>query len=228
MHRENCHCARCRRLSEMRWPAGGPVLGSTAHDMALERPFSEAEEIELAAELLSVSSEEELDLFLGKLFKSAWRGIKKVGRFVGKIAKPLGGVLKAIAKKALPFVGGALGSFIPIPGVGTALGSALGGAVSKALETELSGLSPDLQEFETARRFVRLAGSAARGAALASPDRDQQALLEAAVIDAARLHLPYLPALGALPLAAHAPALGASGRSGRWIRRGKGIVVLGV
>ena len=84
-------------------------------------PLNEVEELELAAELLSISSEEELDQFLGKLFKRVWKGVKKVGRFVGKVASPLGKVLKGIAKKALPFVGGALGSFIPIPGVGTAL-----------------------------------------------------------------------------------------------------------
>jgi hypothetical protein len=42
-------------------------------------PFSEAEEIALAAELLSVSSEAELEQFLGKLFN----GIKKVGSFIG-------------------------------------------------------------------------------------------------------------------------------------------------
>ena len=114
----------------------------------------------LAAELLSVASEEELDLFLGKQVKGAFRKLKKVGRFVGKIAKPLGGVFKGVVKAALPFVGGALGSFIPIPGVGTALGTALGGAVSKALEMELGELSQDEQEFEIARRFVRLAGTA--------------------------------------------------------------------
>jgi uncharacterized protein (DUF697 family) len=61
----------------------------------------------------------------------------------GGIAKPLGGVLKGVAKKALPFVGGALGSIIPIPGVGTAVGTAVGSAASKLLEAELEGLSPE-------------------------------------------------------------------------------------
>ena len=53
-------------------------------EVEVESPLDEVEEMELAAELLSVSSEEELDQFLGKLFKGAWKGIKKVGRFVGK------------------------------------------------------------------------------------------------------------------------------------------------
>src|SRR5262249_17289427 len=112
-------------------PYESPAYGEVAETGS---PFSEAEETELAYELLGVSSEEELDQFLGKLFKGVVRGIGKVASFAGKALRPLGGILKGIAKKALPFVGGALGSLIPIPGVGTAVGSALGGALSKALE----------------------------------------------------------------------------------------------
>ena len=134
-------------------------------------------------ELLSVSSEEELDQFLGKL-------LKNVGSAVGKIARPLSGALKGLAKKALPFVGGALGSFIPIPGVGTAVGSALGSAVSKALEAELAGLELEEQELEMARRFVRIAGTAAGQAAQAASSRDPQAAVRSAVLSAARRHLP--------------------------------------
>lgn len=219
MHPKNCSCPQCEKSGE--FPFGEsefPAFGETAY----EASFTEAEEMALAAELLSVASEEELDLFLGKLVKGAFRGLKKVGRFVGKIAKPLGGLLKGVAKAALPFVGGALGSFIPIPGVGTALGSALGGALSKALEMELGELSQDEQEFEMARRFVRMAGTAARQAALASPDGDEQAILEMAIIDAARRHLPNLPSIP-YPSA----AFGQGARTGRWVRQGKGIVVLG-
>lgn len=223
MHPNHCTCPMCRRACKATWgrpefPAFGEIYGETA----FESPFSEAEEMELVAELLSVASEEELDLFLGKLVRGAWRGIKKVGKFVGKIAKPLGGVLKGVAKAALPFVGGALGSFIPIPGVGTALGSALGGALSKALEMEFGELTQEEQEFEMARRFVRLAGTAARQAALAPPDADEQEILETAVMDAARRHLPNLPGISG-----KASGFGGRGRSGRWVRRGNGIVVLG-
>src|SRR5215831_17390904 len=41
-----------------------PEIGG---ELGMESPFSEAEEMELAAELLGISSEEELDHFLGKL-----------------------------------------------------------------------------------------------------------------------------------------------------------------
>ena len=122
----------------------------------LESPLSEVEEMELASELLAVSSEAELDQFLGDVFKKALKGIRKVGSSGGG----LGGVLKGIAKKALPFVGGALGSIIPIPGVGTAVGTALGSAASKVIKAELEGLSLEDREFEMARRFVRFAGTA--------------------------------------------------------------------
>lgn len=223
MHNQQCTCPKCQIAREFQWGEAefsdfGEVYGETS----FERPFSEAEEMELAAELLSVASEEELDQFLGKLFKKAWRGIKKVGSFVGKIAKPLGGVLKGVAKAALPVVGGALGSFIPIPGVGTAVGSALGGALSKALEAELGELDQEEQEFEMARRFVRLAGTAARQAALASTAADPRQAAEIAVTNAARLQVPNLPA----KLTPSGAAV--SARSGRWVRRGNRIAVLGV
>lgn len=150
-------------------------------------PFSEMEEMELAMELLSVASEEELDQFLGGLLKKAWKGIKKVGSVVAKVARPLGGVLKGIAKTALPFVGGALGSMIPIPGVGTMIGRAAGSALAKALEMEAEGMDPEQAEFEMARRFVRVAGSAAQGAA--GGDGSPAAVRDA-LLAAMRQHVP--------------------------------------
>jgi hypothetical protein len=182
--------------------------------------FAEAEEMELAAELLTITSEEELDQFLGKIFKKAWRGIRKVA---SKVVRPLGGALKAVAKTALPFVGGALGSFIPIPGVGTAVGTALGGALSKALEMEYEGLSPEDQEFELARSFVRLAGSAAQQAAQAQPGVDPQIVVRNALVTAARQQVPALAKGGGAPSRAKT----AQRRSGRWVRRGQTVVVLG-
>jgi hypothetical protein len=178
-----------------------------------ESQFSEDEEFELAAELLSVESEEELDLFLGKLFKKIGRGIKKGFR-------PLGRILKSVAKKALPFLGGALGSFIPIPGVGTAIGSAVGGALSKTFELEFEGVEPEEQELEMARRFVRLAGNAAQQAAMAPASVDPAAAATAAVKSAART-------VGSAVSGAVAASSGTR-RSGRWIRRGRRIIILGV
>jgi hypothetical protein len=177
-------------------------------DTEIESPLDEVEEMELAAELLAVSSEEELDQFLGKFLKGAWRKIKKV-------ARPLGGILKGIAKKALPFVGGALGSFIPIPGVGTAVGTALGGAASKLLEVDLEGMSPEDQEFELARRFVRLASSAVTEAGNAPVGTNPNVAAAAAVRKAAS------------QLSGQQVQAARRQQSGRWLRRGNKIILLG-
>lgn len=200
----------------------GLVTNDRELELALESPFSEAEEIELAAELLSISSEEELDQFLGKLFKGIGRGLKKAGRFIGKRVLPvLGKGLKTLAKAALPVAGKVLGSFIPIPGVGTAIGGAVGTALSKALELEVTGLNVEEAELERARRFVRIAGTAMRQAALSSPDIDTEVVVNEAIISAAQKHLPYL----------HLSESGRFGmpgtaQQGRWMRRGDKIVVL--
>ncbi len=179
--------------------------------------FSEAEELQLAMELLEVGSEAELEQFLGNVFKSAWKGLRKAGAAIGKVAAPLGGFLKTVARTALPFVGGALGSMIPIPGVGTALGTALGKAASSALEMEFAAGSPqreEEEELEMARRFVRIAGQAAQ---LAADGDGSPGALESAVTRALHRHLPYFRP-GPLPMEAE---------SGRWRRRGKRIVVMG-
>lgn len=194
-----------------------------------ESPFDEHEEMELAAELLSVSDEEELDQFLGKVLSKAWRRTRKLRSKLKRVAGPLRGVLKGLAKKALPSVGGALGSLIPIPGVGTALGTALGKAASNALEMEFEGMDPEDQEFETARRVVRIAATAAKKAAQAPTAQHPQQVVKAAVTKAAKQHVPGLSKAGQKPYrAASKSAAAGRSRSGRWVRRGRKIVLMGV
>ena len=98
----------------------------------------------------------------------------------------------------------------------------MGSALSKALELEVSGLNTEEAELERARRFVRIAGTAMRQAALASPDIDAEMAVNKAIINAAQKHLPYL----------HLSESGRSGmpaamQRGQWTRRGDKIVVLG-
>lgn len=222
MHASMCNCPKCQAARASTFESesfpydfGGPLTRE------LEYPLTEAEEVELAMELLAVSSEAEMDQFLGKI----WKGIKKVGSFVGKrILRPLGGALKAVAKKALPLVGGALGSFIPIPGVGTAIGSALGSAVSKALELEYGELNEEA-EFEMARRFVRIAATAAQQAASAPPEVDPVTAVNAALIAAARRHVPNAELS---ELEGPSSGAGAPRSSGQWVRQGRSIVLHGV
>ena len=214
--------ARCgarprRHRSEQSPSVTRLATGGFAGEM--ESEMSEEEEMELALELMAVSSKAELDQFLGKLLKGAWKGFKKVGSVVGKIARPLGGVLKSIAKTALPLVGGALGSFIPIPGVGTAVRSALGGAISKALEMETESLSGEDRELEIARRFVRIATAAARQAAAAPSAMDGELAANQAVTAAARKNLPRFQ------FDASGTTASAGAQQGRWIRHGHEVVV---
>src|SRR4051794_23975570 len=84
------------------------VLGGLSGEA--EGPLGETQELEAAAELLEIQSEAELEQFLGNLFKKVASG---VGGFIKSgTGKALGGILKNVAKKALPVVGGALGSFV--------------------------------------------------------------------------------------------------------------------
>ena len=211
------------------WETGtyeaGPYEFEFEGGAALEGPFSEAEEMEFASALLEVTSEEELDQFLGDLIKKASRAVG--GIIKSPIGKALGGMLKGVAKKALPMVGGALGSFIPIPGVGTAVGTALGSAASNLFEMELEGLSQEDQEFEVARQYVKFAGEAAKQAAQAPANVPPQDAAKSAVVTAAQQYAPGLLRPGT-PTPPAAGAGARRGRSGRWVRQGRTIVLLGV
>src|SRR5262245_10096582 len=73
----------------------GGILGSLLGGGEVS-PLTEAQEIELASELLEITSEQELEQFLGGLFKKVARG---VGTFIkSPVGRALGGVLKGVAK----------------------------------------------------------------------------------------------------------------------------------
>src|SRR5215470_18756434 len=74
-----------------------------------ELPLQESLEMELASELLEVTNEEELDRFLGSLIGRAAKGLGRIVR--SPIGHALGGVLKRVAKVALPLAGKAVGGF---------------------------------------------------------------------------------------------------------------------
>ncbi|HEX8320730.1 hypothetical protein [Longimicrobium sp.] len=166
-----------------------------------EAVFDEVQEMELAAELLGIQSEEELEEFFGKLVKAAGSFIKS------PVGKALGGVLKNVARTALPVAGAALGNLVA-PGVGGMIGGKLASMAGRAFGLELEGMSPQDQEFEVARRMVRLGGEAARQASrmpVGPPDR----VAKDAVLAAAQQHAP-----GLLGGAAAAGARSGGGRPG--------------
>lgn len=205
--------------------------------------FSEAEEMELANDLLSVGNEAELEQFLGDFLKKAASVAGKVIK--SPVGQAIGGVLKGVAKKALPLAGGALGGFFGGPlgaQIGSGLASAAGGALGLEAET-----SNEEMEFEGARQFVRLAADAVNRAASAHPNADPRAVAQAAATAAARQFAPGLLGKagangGALQparqgnggaMAAQAGGMGGPGASGarssgRWTRQGRRIVLHGV
>jgi len=158
----------------------------------------------------------------------------KVGAAVGKIVgitdgasvgsivgDPVGASVGRVVGSAVGNdVGTCVGAGVG-PGVGTAVGSALGGAVSKALETEFGELNAEDQEFETARRVVRVVGSVAQKIAQAQPDADPQTVVRNAVTEATHQHVP---GLANSKIADPLPR--AAAHSGRWERRGRTIVLL--
>jgi uncharacterized protein (DUF697 family) len=171
--------------NEMYGETSYEMNGEISHN---EGTFNEVTEMELASELLSIQSEMELDQFLGKLFKKAVGAAKNFAR--SSTGKALGGMLKGLAKKALPIAGKALGSFIA-PGIGTAIGGALGTAASNLFELELEGLSAEDREFETARAFVRFAGNSAKRATSTRAANPSSAA-RTAIVNSARRFAPGL------------------------------------
>ncbi|MCB1935450.1 MAG: hypothetical protein KDF59_05865 [Nitrosomonas sp.] len=187
---------------------------------AYESVFSEDEEIDLASELLAVTDEAELDQFLGKLIK---KGFKKIRKFAkSSTGRALRRVLRKVAKKALPIAGRAIGSAFGGP-AGGMIGGKLASGAGKIFGLELEGLSPEDQEFEVAKRVVRLAGAAAKKAAQLPTQTSPVTAAKVAVKAAAKKHAP-----GLLRPIVKAPMASGRKKSGRWIRHGSKIMLIGV
>jgi len=202
----------------------GETYGEIYGEARGESPFSEAEEMELAAELLGVSNEQELDQFIGKLIKKAGGAI---GKFVkSPIGRQLGGIIKGAAKTALPMLGSAVGNML-LPGVGGMIGGKLASAAGGMLGLELEGLSQEDQEFEVARQLVRFGGATVSNAAGIPPTMPPQQVAQTAAATAAQQYAP-----GLLNPNANAPEQRRCRcnrkHSGRWIRRGNNITLIGV
>jgi hypothetical protein len=176
--------------------------------------FSEAEVMELAGELLGVTNEAELDRFLGDLIKRAGRAVGQVVR--SPIGQAVGGLLKGAAKRALPLAGAALGGFVGGP-LGAQLGSGLASAAGSALGLEAETLNAEDREFEGAKKFVQMAGQAVKSAVTAPPTSNPAAIAQSAVTAAAKKIVP-----GLLKAGVGSPA----GRTGRWMRQGRNIVIV--
>lgn len=196
---------------------------------AMAGEMSEQEEIQLAHELLAVNNEQELEQFLGSFIR---RAVSTVGQIAkSPIGQAIGGVLKSVARKALPMAGAALGGYIGGP-LGAKIGNGLANAAGKAIGLEQEFGESEELEFAGARQFVRLAANTARqAAAAAAAGADPRLAAQSAALAAARKFAPGLvgwsPGTGGV-VGMAAPLIGHRPKSGRWLRRGHQIVLFGV
>ena len=209
------------------------------YPLASEAPaLSEAEEMQLAAALMEVQSEEEFENFLDDLIGGI---AKAAGGFLNSpTGKALGGLLKGAAKKLLPVAGTAVGGYFGGPA-----GASLGGNIASTLAGSLE-MERDEMEWESAKTFVRLAADATKTAALTPPGETPEDTARKAVTDSAQKNapallvpaqpsLPPLPQMGPVtpvasfpPMPAQCPVCGSGHSGGRWTRRGNQIVLFGI
>jgi hypothetical protein len=179
----------------------GDIIGAFTGG-ELEVPLNESQELELASELLEVANEQELEQFLGNVFGTVGNA---VGQFVrSDTGRALGGILKDAARQALPVVGRAVGDWVA-PGSGGAAGASIAQQAGSLLGLELEGLSPQDQEFEAARQFVRFAGAATKNATAAPRNVAPHTAARAAAVAAAQHHAPGLARAIAQPHAVPRP-----------------------
>lgn len=196
-----------------------------------EAPLSEIQGLELASKFLGVTNDEELDHFLGDLFKKVSGA---VGGFVNSPAgQAIGGILKSAARQALPMAGKALGTYLGGP-VGGAVGSSLASTAGQMFGLELGEMSPEDRTFEVAKSFVNFAADAVKRTAQADPTLPPLERAKQAAIGAAQQHAPGLvQAAQALSTGFPQPDFPggiptAHRHGGRWVRQGRNIILLGV
>lgn len=192
-----------------------------------ESPFSEGEEQELAAELLAVTRDRELDRFLVVLLRRAASAMgRKLPSQVGRV---LGGLVKGALRKILPRIG-----FVFTPAAGGQV-SQLTARAGQLLGFESEGLSPEDQEFNAATQLIRLAGAAAmlavgRSSAGAPTDVARQAMILAAQRYAPGLVRSDLQCQRSLHCGCNQGGTCSCRRAmvGSWERRGRYIILHGI
>lgn len=178
----------------------------------------------LAYELMTVSDEAEMEEFLGKLMSSAARKFKKLGRAaLPRLLPILKGPAGSLLKGAMPLLGSALGS--AVPGAGTLLGGMAGQRLGQLLGGQMEDASDDEARVDLSRKLVNTVSDAVdravqdprSGAEPVSAARD-------AFVGAIQANLPP----GVRRALAGGKGSGAGAQSGRWVRRGRKIILLDV
>lgn len=185
---------------------------------------NEVVETELATQLLSVNNEEEMEEFLGKLFKKVKKGASQF------IKSPTGSLLKnylkGLAKKTLPIAGTVLGGALGGP-IGAQLAGNATNMVGKALGLELEGMSPEDKEFEVAKGYVRFAKDAIqRASSNRNPRNSPGATARHAMTTAAKRYAPgFLSPTFANNFRRRIQTR-VRGSKGSWVRRKDGSIIL--
>ena len=181
-------------------------------------------EMEIAGELLTVSNDQELDQFLGKLARRAGRAV--AGFAKSPAGNMLKGALKKVAKKALPIAGKAIGTYFG-GSAGGAIGGKLGSLATRLFELELEGLSPEDQEFEVSKAYVRFANDALRKGAMAArknPNAGPQQIMKTALRQSASRYAPGL-LTGNSGMGGRQSRFPTGARKGTWVRKGRALIL---
>jgi hypothetical protein len=148
-----------------------------------ESPFSESEEQQLAADLLAVNNERELDRFIWALLRRA--ADISGGKLHVDVGGRLGGLVRIAIQRVLPGVGRGFD-------VSLASQSKQTSADAEALlGFESEGLSAEDRELNSAMQIVRLVGTAAEAASHPGKGEPED-VARAAMIEAAQRHAPGL------------------------------------
>ena len=191
-----------------------------------DREEGEDVEVEYAAELLSITGEEELDEFFSRLMRRAAGAAR--GILATQAGQQLKGLIRKTAGQALPLAGRAIGSYFGGSSGGD-VGGTLGNAASQLFGIETEGLSPEDQDLEVARRVVRLANDATQRLTAMPPSADPRQAAGNALAAAAARHAPGL--LRRRPRAygdSYDPFVCKPRRSGQWMRGNGDIILFGV
>ena len=223
---------RDRRLREYSKPTNSRPMNSSSTANPTRRPIPRRRRFRnvpsmkwrrpaLATELLSVQSEEELDIFIGK--RSSRRGgVKKVA---GGIARPLGGILKGVAKKALAVRGWSARLVHSDSRSGHGSRDRGGWSVEQSAR-DGTGRGRAAKSASSKWR----AGSCVWQARRRNRPRRRRLDCRPGCRRRSRLSSPpptaVVPAMKAARRGGSGP--GSRGRRGRWVRRGSKIIVMGV
>jgi hypothetical protein len=153
---------------------------------------------ELAAQLLDVTNQAELEGFLRRLVDRAVRRVG--GRVPAATRRALVAVLRRTAERTLPTLTTALGDPLgPLAGVGPSVAE----TAARVYGLELEGMSAEDRDYEIARQFLYFARAAATRAAMAPA-----AGVDAAIASASRELAPgLLPPRPVTSIGARSPRL---------------------